>query len=151
MAVTLTDDERDLLREWPRFAEICLVSPDGARRIRESCSSGGGFGRNYRIDSGKLIGTWCRYEVAATFGTDARPDLVGQPARLRFDPPHREVSITLARLQRWADQLPATYRDQAAAFHHPDTRDLDALRHLALEALDHDQPAQLDLFQEVNG
>ncbi|QCG77652.1 hypothetical protein HOV42_gp69 [Gordonia phage Fairfaxidum] len=147
MAVTLTTDERDLLREWPRFVETCLASPVGAQRIRDSRSSGGGFGRNYHIDRGKLIGTWCRYEVVARF-TDGPHK--GQPARLRFDPPHREVSITLTRLQKWADQLPATYRDQAAAFHQPDTRDLDALRHLALEALDHDQPAQLDLFQEVS-
>ncbi|MBR7191696.1 hypothetical protein [Gordonia sp. SCSIO 19800] len=136
MTLTLTADEVDLLREWPRFAEACIVSPDGSRRIRESCASGGGFGRNYEINGGRLIGTWCRYEVVETFGPDARPDLVGRPARLHFNPPHREVSITLSRLQKWADQLPGTFRERAIVLYHPKTRDLDALHRVTLEALD---------------
>ena len=68
----------------------------------------------------------------------------GEPSRLRFDPPHREVSITLARLGRWADALPAELRERAQHAWATRTRNQTALTAIALEAIDLHAQAELE-------
>lgn len=155
--VILTDDERDLLREWPRFVEDVIVDPAyGVQGIREQRGSGGGFGRNFHVGGNRITATWSHYEVLERYGPNPdRPHLEGTVKHMRIDDPHREVHITLPRLQRWAEQLPDSIRRRAFAARHPDTRDRDELRRIALEAIDLGiavtPPAgeQLDLFGEV--
>ncbi|WP_288816714.1 hypothetical protein [uncultured Gordonia sp.] len=138
----LSADERDLLREWAHIIGPVIANPDEeVRRLRESRRSGGGFGRNYDVTGNRLTGTWACYDVVDRFATGPH---AGQPSRLRFDPPHREVSITLTRLHRWADALPTELRERARAAWATRTRDLPALTEIALEAIDTHAQSELE-------
>ena len=134
MTAKLSADERDLLREWVHIIAPVIANPgEECRRLRESRRSGGGFGRNYEVTGQRFTGTWAHYEVTDRFTTGPH---AGQPSRLRFEPPHREVSITLTRLRRWADALPAELRERAHHAWATRSRNLTALTANALEAID---------------
>lgn len=138
----LTADERVLLREWVHIIAPVVANPrEECRRLRDSRRSGGGFGRNYAVNRHRLTGTWARYEVVDRFDTGPH---AGEPSRLRFEPPHHEVSITLTRLCRWADSLPPELRERAQHAWATRTRNLAALRAIALEAIDLTAHAELE-------
>lgn len=142
MTARLSADERDLLREWVHIIAPVIANPsEECRRPRESRRSGGGFGRNYEVTGQRFTGTWAHYEVTGRFTTGPQ---AGEPSRLRFDPPHREVSITLARLGRWADALPAELRERAQHAWATRTRNQTALTAIALEAIDLHAQAELE-------
>lgn len=139
-SVVLSTDERDLLREWVHLVEVVLGDPPGGvDHLRASMAGGGGFGRNYQIRRGRINATWAHYDVVERFGPDARPDLVGQPKKLAFHPPHRRVSMPLTRLQKWAEGLPPELHWRMAQ-----DRNQRARRAVALEAL------QLDADRELH-
>lgn len=141
MTARLSADERDLVREWVHIIAPVIANPgEECRRLRESRRSGGGFGRNYEVTGQRFTGTWAHYEVTDRFTTGPH---AGQPSRLRFEPPHREVSITLTRLRRWAEALPAELRERAHHAWATRSRNLTALTAIALEAIN--QPAQAEL------
>lgn len=142
MTARLSADERDLLREWVHIIAPVIANPgEECRRLRESRRSGGGFGRNYEVTGQRFTGTWAHYEVTDRFTTGPH---AGQPSRLRFEPPHREVSITVARLRRWAEALPAELRERAQHAWATRSRNLTALTAIALEAIDLHAQAELE-------
>ncbi|AOE44010.1 hypothetical protein SEA_DELIAN_70 [Gordonia phage Delian] len=130
MTLVLTDDERDLLREAHRVIAPIVATSGMTDHVRTSMSGGGNGRFSYAVRSNKLTGWW--------------------PTQWN---PEREVSITLTRVQKWADSLPNELRARALVawrVYPVNTREIPALYRITLEAIALDQPAQLDLFQEVS-
>ncbi|MGP3708523.1 hypothetical protein [Gordonia paraffinivorans] len=139
--IQLTDDERDLLRAAHRIVCEVVAVPDRVADLRARMCGGGYREFSYEIRDNKLAGTWCHFEV-----------LEGQRRIFKLHPPHRKVSISLPRLKQWAESLPAEIRDRALAawrVHPVNTRDIPRLYRITLEAIDHDRPKQLALFEEA--
>ncbi|QFG09693.1 hypothetical protein PBI_PIPP_69 [Gordonia phage Pipp] len=131
MTLTLTADERELLREAHRVIAPIVANSGMTDHVRTSMCGGGNGRFSYQVRGNKLTGWW--------------------PSQ--WHPNRREVSITLTRVQKWADSLPDELRARALVawrVYPVNTRDIPALYRITLEAIGLDQPAQLDLFQEVS-
>lgn len=135
MTLTLTADERELLREAHRVIAPIVATSGMTEHVRASLRGGGNGRFSYEVRGGKLTGWW--------------------PTQWK---PEREASITLTRVQKWADSLPDELRARALVawrVYPVNTRDIPALYRITLEALDlqaRPQPTpgqQLDLFQEA--
>lgn len=135
MTLVLTADERDLLRDAHRVIAPIVATSDMADNVRTTMSSGGNGRFSHRVRGNRLTGWW--------------------PTQWK---PQREVSITLTRVQKWADSLPDELRARALVawrVYPINTRDIPALYRITLEAIDlQERPRptpgqQLDLFQEV--
>lgn len=141
--LTLTDGEKALLQRLHAYVGPVIVSPDYIADLVASHSCGGGKGFDYAVTKTGLTGAWCRYEYV-----DYAP---GSPQRLRFDPPHLEVTITFGRLRKWVTGLPAELRERARiawATYPINTRDLGELARIVYEATELSTPVeQLELFE----
>lgn len=101
MSVELTEEQRALLRDEWQIAYMVLVdSSDGIDRLRTSSMGGAHRGFRFQVAGSKIEASW---SVATVVSRAAD----GTPSRLTFAEPHRFATLTLARLQRWAEQLPA--------------------------------------------
>lgn len=128
--IQLTDDERDLLRATHRVIAEIVAVPSRASDVRTSMCGGGNGRWSYQVRGDRLTVWW--------------------PSQWN---PQREASITLTRVRKWAESLPAEIRDRALAawrVHPVDTRDIPRLYRITLEAIDHDRPKQLALFGEAS-
>lgn len=132
MTVTLTSDERALLRARHRDIGELIASPSYAvEGFRTSSHSGGGRGFNFVFGKTRLTGEWWEW-----IPTHHWPD--GTPRRWRYGELLRSVSITYTRLTQWVESLPADIRDQAVIWwrtYPEETRDLDKLAALVLDVL----------------
>ncbi|QDF16239.1 hypothetical protein SEA_MALACHAI_66 [Gordonia phage Malachai] len=115
MTLTLTADERDLLREAHRVIAPIVATSGMTDHVRTSMSGGGNGRFSYRVRGNKLTGWW--------------------PTQWN---PERETSITLTRVQKWADSLPDELRARALVawrVYPVNTRDIPALYRITLEAI----------------
>ncbi len=117
----LTDDECDLLGH-PRLATIiasAIANPDDCRyRLPGSGRGGGNHSFGYDVSRTHLTGNWTRSEVVEWFGPDSAEHVRGKPRRYAIAKPHRNVSITLRRLQKWCESIPDDLRKRIQVAHH---------------------------------
>lgn len=136
MRIVLTEDEQTLLRQTiPTFYEIVADPDEGLRSLRDRRGGGGYLGFKHSYTNTKLHGSWRHHRVI-----DHHSD--GRPRRMLFDEPHLEVSITLTRLHKWAESLPAELRERARVAYSVNTRNLTDLEQIVLEAIDMSAPAR---------
>lgn len=137
MTLTLTDDERALLRKLHRDMGQLIAAPYSAiDGWRPGTYSGGGWGFEFEFCKTRVTGQWWEW------GPDQhRAD--GTPCRWKKGQLLRSVSITYQRLHQWAESLPDDVREQAATWwrtYPVETRDLDKLGQLVLDVLADPEP-----------
>lgn len=151
MTFELTDDERDLLRDCAHLLAEMIADPArGVDSLRGSQACGwrpGHLEFSYQVRDGRLSGSWSHGHVVERI---ADGPYAGQVSRWRFDEPHRHASITMTRLRRWAESLPAGLRERARDAWAVQTRDIAALREIEREAVEHGEVGQLDLFEAAS-
>ncbi|MET9329504.1 hypothetical protein [Tsukamurella sp. NPDC003166] len=148
--VMLTDDEARVLREvWPLTLGHIIANPaDGIQSLRNSCAHSGGGGWQRWIQGNRIHIE--HHEWLPDVLADTCPDWCNDPEfwhtpdgkhinRWRRGDVLFEGSITLPRVQRWAESLPAELRARALVAWRTwpeNTRDLDELARIVREALD---------------
>ena len=128
-----TDNERDLLRNIHHHLGHVLANPaGGVEHLRSGHGSGGGAGFSYEFGSTAIRGEWHEW-IPDRWRSD------GRACRWRRGELLHTATVSYARLQAWAEALPAGVRAKALTYWqtHPEcTRDLAALDRVTLAAID---------------
>ncbi|MEU3013358.1 hypothetical protein [Nocardia asteroides] len=137
MTITLTDDERALLRKLHDDMGELIAAPYSAiEGWRSGTYSGGGWGFHFAFEKTRVTGQWSEWHP-----THFQPD--GAPWRWKSGQLLRSVSITYHRLNKWVESLPTGIREQALTWwrtYPEETRDLDKLAQLVLDVLADPEP-----------
>lgn len=159
-APTLTDTEVRVLREcWGDLGYIIANPPAGIRHLRDSHSHSGGRGWQRWIGENRINVE--QHEFIPDVIRECRPgcddgEFFHTPGgehieRWRYGALLFEGSITLPRVQQWAESLPAELRARALVAwrtHPENTRDLAELNRITREAVDlHCGPCELESNQ----
>lgn len=140
MTVTLTADERALLRSVHADIGLLIAAPAYAiEGWRSGSRSGGGGGFRFDFGTTRITGEWWEWHAVKW-----RAD--GTPWQWDTGELLRAVTITYARLHRWVESLPAGIRAQADIWsrtYPEDTSDRAQLARLVADVLADPEPVDL--------